>query len=456
MDKYKGDFDELIDKWELKEENLWIDYQVLGPMFASLRMFLSMENVLPVIVGSKGCLNHLRFTIIAWGEEDFHLGKKPVTLLEYDQQDIVTGDYRISDTWYQSMKKLAKQENTEMIVLLPTDPINISGVNLDPIADDIEQEIGINTTYIPTSAISGANQFEGYQAALEALYKPFLEQEYEKKDTVNLVGWMWPSRKREHEIGACIEMLKQIDIEVQSVITGGSSVQDIEDSMQAKANAMVCSAVAGDLFYKLEDKGIKLAAKRSPYGNEGTFEWLSQIAKALGKDKTEKIRRLENLYKDDFEEIKETLKGKKVFVSGGPGRLIGLLHTLSDYEVDIQTAALFWPHPWSQEDLQHMKDKHGINIKNIIVSPGLDDLEEVAQNQEIDLWLGGYQEQHVAKKYEIPFVPITVYTSPHVGFEGVVNLGNKLKLALEGYDFTENILKAKEIQPCIYRLNENE
>src|SRR6056297_869620 len=188
MDKYKGDFDELIDKWELKEENLWIDYQVLGPMFASLRMFLSMENVLPVIVGSKGCLNHLRFTIIAWGEEDFHLGKKPVTLLEYDQQDIVTGDYSITDTWYQNMKKLAKQENTEMIVLLPTDPINISGVNLDPIADDIEQEIGINTTYIPTSAISGANQFEGYQAALEALYKPFLEQEYEKKDTVNLVG----------------------------------------------------------------------------------------------------------------------------------------------------------------------------------------------------------------------------------------------------------------------------
>ena len=174
------------------------------------------------------------------------------------------------------------------------------------------------------------------------------------------------------------------------------------------------------------------------------------------EDKKDKIIKLENLYKPDFLEIKKILKGKKVFVSGGPGRLIGLLHTLSDYEVEIQSAALFWPHPWSQNDLRHMKEKHGINIKNIIVSPGLDDLQEVANNYEIDLWLGGYQEQHVAKKYNIPFVPITVYTSPHVGFEGVVNLGNKLKLALEGYDFTENILKAKEIQPCIYRLNETE
>ncbi|HKL13427.1 MAG TPA: nitrogenase component 1 [Halanaerobiales bacterium] len=456
MDKYKGGFDELIEKWELKEEELWVDYQVLGPMFASLRMFLSMEDVLSVIVGSKGCLNHLRFTIIAWGEEDFHLGKKPIPLLEYDQKDIITGDYSIPDNWFKKIKELAEHEKANMIVLLPTDPINISGVNLEPIANDIKEKVGIQTTYIPTSAISGANQWEGYQAALEALYKPFLDKEYEKQDTVNLVGWMWPSRKREHEIGACIDMLKQIDIEVESVITGGSSVKDIEESMKAKANAMVCSAVAGDLFYKLEEKGIKLAAIRSPYGNEGTKEWLTEIATALGKDKKDKINQLEELYKKDFKEIKETLKDKKVFVSGGPGRLIGLLHTLSDYEVDIQSAALFWPHPWSQKDLRHMKEKHSIDIKNIIVSPGLDDLEQVANNYEVDLWLGGYQEQHIAKKYDIPFVPITVYTSPHVGFEGVVNLGNKLKLALEGYDFTENILKAKEIQPCIYRLNEKE
>src|SRR6056297_4198218 len=317
MKKYSGDFNNLIDKWNLKEEDLWIDYQVLGPMFASLRMFLSMKNVLPVIVGSKGCLNHLRFTIIAWGEEDFHLGKKPIALLEYNQKDIITGDYSIPDNWFKKIKELAEHEKANMIVLLPTDPINISGVNLEPIANDIKEKVGIQTTYIPTSAISGVNQGEGNQAALEALNKPFLDKEYEKQDTVNLVGWMWPSRKREHEIGACIDMLKQIDIEVESVITGGSSVKDIDESMKAKANAMVCSAVAGDLFYKLEDKGIKLAAKRSPYGNEGTFEWLSHIAKALGKDKTEKIRRLEELYKKDFKEIKEILKDKKVFVSGG-------------------------------------------------------------------------------------------------------------------------------------------
>src|SRR6056297_2539432 len=118
MKKYSGDFNNLIDKWNLKEEDLWIDYQVLGPMFASLRMFLSMKNVLPVIVGSKGCLNHLRFTIIAWGEDDFHLGKKPIALLEYNQEDIITGNYEISDKWYEKIKDMANYTNTELIVLI--------------------------------------------------------------------------------------------------------------------------------------------------------------------------------------------------------------------------------------------------------------------------------------------------------------------------------------------------
>ena len=46
-------------------------------------------------------------------------------------------------------------------------------------------------------------------------------------------------------------------------------------------------------------------------------------------------------------------------------------------------------------------------------------------------------------------MPITVYTVPHVGFEGAVNFGNKMLLALDGFSFTDNLFQAKEIEPCI-------
>ncbi len=452
MKYFKGNLKDLKNNWKLKEKDVWIDYQVLGPMFAALRMYLSMEGVIPVIVGPKGCLNHLRFTIIAWGEKDFCLGKKPISLLEIPRYEIIIGNYRINEHWHAKMKKLIELENSSLIALLPADPVAISGIEMSRLAVEIQEMLEIDVTYIEKSAISGANQWEGYNAALKSLYRPFLNREYPKQDLVNLVGWMWPSRKREHEIGACIDMLKQIDINVGSIVTGGSTLEDIENSMSARANAMVCSAVAGDLFHELESKGIKLAASRSPYGFTGTEEWLTGISEALGIDNRDKINSLKDLYLDDFYQLKKVLQGKKIFVSGGPGRLIGLLHMMIDYELDIQAAGLFWPHPWSEKDIYHMLEEHNLTMKKIIISPGLDDLAEVAQEFSIDLWLGGYQEQHICKKKKIPFVPITVYTSPHVGFEGVINLGRKLKMALEGYDFTENIMKAKEIQPCIYHL----
>ena len=47
-------------------------------------------------------------------------------------------------------------------------------------------------------------------------------------------------------------------------------------------------------------------------------------------------------------------EGKRVFVSGGPGRVIGLLHALNDYEMNIEVACMFWPHFWSRKDLAHL------------------------------------------------------------------------------------------------------
>ena len=86
MRKYIGTLEGFVNSPELEQdETFWADYQVLGPMFAALRMFMTMEDVLTVIVGAKGCAYHLNFTIVAWGEIDFDLGKRPLPVLEYTQ-----------------------------------------------------------------------------------------------------------------------------------------------------------------------------------------------------------------------------------------------------------------------------------------------------------------------------------------------------------------------------------
>ena len=143
------------------------------------------------------------------------------------------------------------------------------------------------------------------------------------------------------------------------------------------------------------------------------------------------------------------LLGKRVFVSGGPGRVIGLLHALNDYEMNIEVACMFWPHFWSRKDLAHLLEDHGLKVGTFILSPGLDDLEWAATHFDFDVWMGGYQEQHTCKRHGIPFVPITVYTVTHVGYEGAVNLGNKMLMAMDGHSFVENCFTANEIEGYI-------
>ncbi len=446
MRKYIGSLEDFVNKPDLEQdETFWADYQVLGPMFSALRMFMTMEDVLTVIVGAKGCAYHLNFTIVAWGEIDFDLGKRPLPVLEFSQTQIVSGDFCLREGWLNRLKRLAERRNVRRIVLFPTDAMLLCGANMDAIANEIARRCGLETTALNVSAMHGTNQWAGYKAALEALYKPLLDRPVAVEKSVNLVGWMWPSRKRHHEIGCCISMLKELNIPVCSVVSGGSTLDDIERSLNASANAVVCSSVMGEMLDLLHRRGIRLAGKCAPYGFTGTREWLENIASALNMDIAERLNALEARYLPKFLENKERLKGKRVFVSGGPGRIIGLLHALNDYEMDIKVACMFWPHAWSREDMRHLLKEHGLKVDCFILSPGLDDLEWAATHYDFDVWMGGYQEQHTCKRHGIPFVPITVYTVTHVGYEGAVNLGNKMLMAMDGHSFVENCFTANEI-----------
>jgi len=445
MQKFIGKMEDFIAEGSIEDKVFWADHQVLGPMFAALRVFMSMNDVLVIIVGAKGCAYHLNFTMVAWGELDFFLGKRPLPVLEFTQLQIINGNYAIPDLWLKSLINLVTKSKYNRIILMPTDSILISGGELTTVALEIARATGIETTPLTISAISSANQWAGYNAALHTLYEPYMERQFTKTPTVNLVGWMWPSRHRGHEIGCCLDMLGELGIEVNTVISGGIDIADIEKSMTASANAVVCSAIMGDMLDQLDRKGVALAGSRAPYGFSGTREWLSSIAKALGKNVNRRIDYMEQRYYSAFSLNKKELKHKKVFVSGGPGRLVGLLHALNDYEMDIQVAAMFWPHEWSKSDIRHMLEQHHVKTDLFILSPGLDDLEWVAANYDIDVWLGGYQDQHVCKRHHIPFVPITVYQVPHVGFEGIINLGNKLIMALNGHSFVDNAYIANDI-----------
>ncbi len=450
MKWYNGKPEKLLSDWQLTENPLWADYQVLGPMMSAYRIYAGMDDVIPVMVGAKGCCYHIRFAIVAAGETDFELGKRLAPVLEFSPKQILQGDLSVSKHWVDRFLDVTSNIKPKLVVLMSTDALTISGANLQAIAQQVQDEIGIDTTYIEASSVTGQSPQAGYSPAMTALLRPYFKDNGEEKEGINLIGWHWPSRQHTHEIGECINLLKTLDIPVKSVISGGSSLADVKASMSAKGNAAVCPAVSGEYIEEMAKHGVPFVAQRSPYGFSGTTDWLTSVCKALNLNRQTEIEQQREKYAKEFEENKALLKGKKIFISGGPGRLVGLLQLIADYEMDIKIAALFWPHTNSQRDLNYVFEKHNLNIERFVVSPSLYELEDFANEFDFDVWAGGYQEQHTCKRHNIPFVPITVYTVPHVGFKGTINFGDKLVMAMQGHSFTENVFNAKELPTCTH------
>ena len=117
---------------------------------------------------------------------------------------------------------------------------------------------------------------------------------------------------------------------------------------------------------------------------------------------------------------------------------------MADLGVDVVAAALFWPHPSSKRTFPPILDKLPNVPKTMLVAPSLYELEEIAENEKVDFWLGGYQEQHACKRHGIPFIPITVYTKSHQCYEGVVTVAEKILKALSGFDFVANVFQSVE------------
>ncbi|MBM4429266.1 MAG: hypothetical protein FJ026_02830 [Chloroflexi bacterium] len=446
MQWYRGDVKTLIENWQFSDNPFWADYQVLGPSFGALSVFMSMTDVLPIMIGSRGCATHLRFTKIAWGG-DFGLEPRPLPFIEVSQSQVIHGQYAISTPQLTTLQKLVSRFQPHRLVLVSNDDVLLTCADLTPLQTQLEKSLGIPTSVLEIAPISGANQWVGYDKALGLLYEPFMDDVVEKKEGINLVGWKWPSRERHHDIGACLTLLKAVGVPVNHVIPGGASLADIQDSLASQVNLLWCPSYIGETLERLEwEKGLRLAGFTPPYGFEGTMDWLSELGEAIG-DPRGILQRAEAVrcnYGVELDSLKALLQGKRAFISGGPGRLIGLLHVMADLDVDVPAAALFWPHSTSQQNLSKVMQRLPKPPRTLLVSPSLYELEEIASEERLDFWMGGYQEHHTCKRHGIPFVPTTVYTASNQCFEGVIHLGRKIEKALNGFDFVANVFRSVE------------
>jgi nitrogenase molybdenum-iron protein alpha/beta subunit len=374
---------------------------------------------------------------------------KPLPFLDFTRTQVVNGMYTARQGQLRALNRIVTAKGIRLVVLLCGDDVILSGDSLEGLAAQLQENLGIPARVLRVSGISGANPWEGYDGALGLVYDQVWDTEVREgeRQGVNLVGWKWPSRERDHDIGVCLHLLGQLGVTVNHVLPGGAALADFADSLRSRANVLWCSSYIGPTLERLEkEKRLRLAGHQTPYGFEGTRLWIEEVALAL-EDKSLIARgcQLADQYRDELDERKQKLQGKRAFVSGGPGRLMGLLHMMADFEVDVVAVGLYWMNAESRAMLENVFQRFPRQPEVLVVSPSLYELEEITQTLRPDVWLGGYQELHSCKKYKIPFVPTTLYVKSHQCFEGCIMLGDKMIRAMEGYDFVANAFVSAEM-----------
>lgn len=446
MEWFKGKPETIFETWEFGDNPFYADYQVLGTTFAAVSVLMGVEDVLPVVVASRGCSVHVRFTIVAWGY-DFNLGPEALPFIEVRREDVIKGNYFATEGQLHALKRLTERHPVRLIVLLSNDEVLLTCADLEPLRCQLQSALGISTVICDVSQILGTNQWIGYDRALSLLFGQFWNEPVERNDGINLVGWKWPSRERKHDVGACLALLNEVGVKVNHVLPGGSLLDDYRSALGSRANLIWCPSYIGETLERIErEKGIPLAGKTPPYGLKGTMDWLGELGDALG-NREELLQQAEAARQrvmPQVEELREQLRGKRGFISGGPGRLPGLLSIMGDFEADIVAAALYWPHSTSRSVLPKTMRWLPNLPDRMLVAPSLYELDEIAREYKPDFWMGGFQEQHACRRYGIPFIPTTVYTASHQCFEGVVNVGKKICRAMDGFDFVANPFQAAE------------
>jgi nitrogenase molybdenum-iron protein alpha/beta subunit len=446
MQWFNGSAQELLDQWSFTQNPLWADYQVLGPNFGALSVLMGVEDVLPIMIGSRGCVTHLRFTKIAWGI-DYNLNARPYPFIEIQRSDVIQGRYHVGDSQMQALKKLLCSHPASMLVVMSNDDVLLTCADLSALKAQLEKELNLPVAILEISAISSANQWAGYDHGLETLFAPFWNEAVPPKEGVNLVGWKWPSRERFHDIGSCLALLQSLGVRVNHVIPGGCRLADIRDSLGSQANVLWCPSYIGQTLERLEqERGIRIAGYTPPYGYQGTLDWLAEVESALGSVSHLREKALPQLEeaRQHLAPVRARLEGKRAFISGGPGRLPGLLSVMVDLGVEVVAAGLYWPHSSSKPTLNKIMHRLPHLPEKVLVAPSLYEIEEIAQTLKPDFWMGGFQEQHTCKRHRIPFIPTTVYTASHQCFEGVRNVGRKIEMALDGYDFVATAFRSTE------------
>lgn len=391
-------------------------------------------------VGCSSCLHEYAFT--------YRVNSELREIKNPTQRKIYSTNLEEKDTIYGGNQKLADairevydRAHPNAIFIITTCAAGIIGDDVEGIANEAEEELGIPVVAIFCEGFRSKVWTSGFDAGFHGIARKLIKKPDQKRNIINVINF-WGS-------DIFSEWLGEFGYK-PNYLTPYSTVNSIAHSSEATATIQACVTLGSYLAAVLEKEfGVPEIKTPPPYGIAQTDRWFRELGKLLGQEEKaeEIIKRKKEQYLRKIEELREKLKGKTAFVTAGAAHGHSLISILRELGMVAQGAAIFH-HDVETDNSSPDFDTLGNAVKNYGDVPNYNvcnkqEFELVNQINRIrpDILLARHGEMTLwGAKFGIPSLLIG---DEHysMGYEGLVKYGERILETLENNEFVLNLSK---------------
>jgi nitrogenase molybdenum-iron protein alpha chain len=391
-------------------------------------------------VGCSSCLHEFAFT--------YRVNAPLRGVLKPTPREIFSTNLVETDTVYGGAQKLEngirevyERTSPKVIFVLTTCAAGIIGDDVESVCEELEEELEIPVVAIFCEGFRSKVWTTGFDAAYHGIARKLIKPAREKRKMINVINF-WGS-------DIFKEWFEPFGV-TPNYITPYSTLDTLTYSSEAIATVQACPTLGSYLGAALDQEfGVPEITTAPPYGIAQTDRWFRALGKLLGKEEVAEklIAEKKKEYLPKIEAIREKLKGKTAYVTAGAAHGHALLSVLGELGIKAKGAAIFhhdavYDNGAPEGDLLAQGTKDYGNVPNFNVCNKQEfELVNALNRLRPDLLLARHGGMTLwGAKLGIPSLLIG---DEHysMGYEGLVNYGERILETLENDEFVKNLEK---------------
>jgi nitrogenase molybdenum-iron protein alpha/beta subunit len=412
----------------------WTAFQVIN----------GIRHMTPVIHGPKGCTYSVASNYKMRGCAYRGTPFEPTACTAQDESDVVYGG---EGKLLEAVLEADARYHPELIVILSCCCSGIVGDDVEMVAQIAAERVDAQVLAIRSEGFGGDFR-SGYEDAFRALMDLMEPRREVMENTINIIGAReGPTYTEWHgDIDEIERLVRGVGIEINGVLCGGCTLDEIRRAPSAAINASWCYDWGQKLGDLMEERfGIPYARTGQPYGPALTEEWIMGVAAPMGL-----VEQARNLIDEELSAVSAELDTLRRFFEGrtalieiseypGPIRALSLATMAQEFGAHPVVINL---HPYTvKERMPSIKFllERGENPE-VILTQGLFSLGSFNVSSETQVEVEGIARQYDDAIYlgsplrqpGVPQMNLTTITGfPQYGYRGIRNMARLVEIGAE-------------------------